>query len=124
LYPPACKPCGLEAKPEAKFLTLLFLRAMLSDPGRPSGISPSCRSLRIGFRRLIPPKTDSNRPKISIPALKINVDNKAYFRYPADYAFRLLEAPIFWAAAKSGTQGSIFDSSASKKKLLIFKPEH
>ena len=35
-----------------KFLTLLFLRAMLSDPDRPSKISPSYRSLRIGFRHL------------------------------------------------------------------------
>ena len=33
-----------------KFLTLLFLRAMLSDPGRPSRILPFYRSLRIGFR--------------------------------------------------------------------------
>jgi hypothetical protein len=45
---PSCRLC----EPEAKFLTLLFLRAMLSDPGRPSRILPSCRSLRIGFRRL------------------------------------------------------------------------
>jgi hypothetical protein len=39
-------------EPEAKFLTLLFLRAMLSDPGRPSRILPSYRSLRVGFRLL------------------------------------------------------------------------
>ena len=37
-------------KGSPKFLTLLFLRAMLSDPGRPSRILPFYRSLRIGFR--------------------------------------------------------------------------
>jgi len=41
-----------ETQGSPKFSTLLFLRAMLSDPDRPSRISPSCRSLRIGFRLL------------------------------------------------------------------------
>ena len=41
-----------EVKEPPKFLTFLFLRAMLSDPGRPSRISPNQRSLRLGFRFL------------------------------------------------------------------------
>jgi hypothetical protein len=38
----------------------------------------------------------------------INVDNKANFRYPEDYSFRLMEASICCATAKAGTQLTIF----------------
>ena len=41
-----------ETQGSPKFLTLLFLRAMLSDPGRPSRILPFYRSFRVGFRFL------------------------------------------------------------------------
>jgi hypothetical protein len=60
-------------------------------------------------------------PKCSIPRQKINVDNKARFGYQDSYWFRLIDAPICWAAAEAGTQLTIFDSSALKKQCLIFK---
>ncbi len=41
-----------DAKGPPKFLTFLFLRAVLSDPGKPSRISPNQRSLCLGFRFL------------------------------------------------------------------------
>ena len=62
----------------------------------------------------------SNWPKISTPKQKINVDNKANFRYPDDYSFRLMEASICWTAAETGTQLAIFAWYALKKQYLIF----
>jgi len=52
---------------------------------------------------------------------KISVDNKARFGYLNAYWFRLMDASIYWAAAKAGTQLSIFDSSASEKQLPKFE---
>jgi hypothetical protein len=49
-----------------------------------------------------------NLLKCSIPRQKINVDNKANFRYPNDYSFRLMEASICWPAVEAGTQLAIF----------------
>jgi hypothetical protein len=40
---------------------------------------------------------------VSAPNQKINVDNKANFRYPDDYSFILMEASVRWAAAQSVT---------------------
>jgi hypothetical protein len=34
----------------------------------------------------------------------INVDNKANFRYPVDYSFRLMQASICRTAAEADTQ--------------------
>ena len=81
----------------------------------------------------------------SNPAQKINVDNKARFRYPGWYWFRLIDVSLCCAAlsrrsstrrvvvppprdeawrAKSedetDTRFTVFDWSASKKQLLIF----
>jgi hypothetical protein len=36
--------------------------------------------------------------EIATAAQKINVDNKANFRYPDDYSFCLMEASICWVA--------------------------
>ncbi len=41
----------------------------------------------------------SKWPEIATAAQKINVDNKANFRYPDDYSFRLMQASICWAEA-------------------------
>ena len=41
-----------------------------------------------------PEEEDSDWPKISTPALKINVDNKANFRYSERECFRLIDASI------------------------------
>jgi hypothetical protein len=62
----------------------------------------------------------SNWSEISIPAQKINIDNKARFRYLDGYWFRLIDASICWAATEAGTQFTIFDLSALKKQLHIF----
>jgi len=56
----------------------------------------------------------------SIPALIINVDNKARFGYLDSYWFRLIDASICWATAEADTQFTIFDLSALKKRYLIF----
>jgi hypothetical protein len=57
-------------------------------------------------------------PKSSIPPQKINVDNKARFRYRDSYWFRLIDASICWAATEADTQFTIFDISALKKQCL------
>jgi len=49
-----------------------------------------------------------NLPKCSIPRQKINVDNKARFRYRDSYWFRLIDASICCAAAEADTQFTIF----------------
>jgi hypothetical protein len=54
------------------------------------------------------------------PFKKINVDNKARFRYPNGYWFRLIDASICWAAAEVDTQVAIFTCYAPKKQCLIF----
>jgi hypothetical protein len=61
-----------------------------------------------------------NLPECSIPAQKIDIDNKARFRYQVGYWFRLIDASISGASAEADTQFSIFDSSTLKKQLLIF----
>jgi hypothetical protein len=50
----------------------------------------------------------ANLPKCSIPRQKINVDNKARFRYLDSYWFRLIEASICGAAAEADTQCAFF----------------
>jgi hypothetical protein len=58
--------------------------------------------------RANPPEADPNLPKCSIPRQKINVDNKAPYRYYDNYWFRLMEAAICCAAAEADTQFTIF----------------
>jgi len=59
-------------------------------------------------------------PECPIPAQKIDIDNKARFRYRFGYWFRLIVASISGISAEADTQSIIFDSSASKKQILIF----
>jgi len=49
-----------------------------------------------------------NLPKCSIARKKINVDNKARFRYLDSYWFRLIDASICCATAEADTQFAIF----------------
>jgi len=51
---------------------------------------------------------------------KNNVDNKARFRYLDGYWFRLMNVSICCASAEADTRLTVFDSSVSKKQLLIF----
>ena len=44
----------------------------------------------------------------SIARQKINVDNKACFRYLDSYWFGLIDASIYYAAAEADTQFAIF----------------
>ena len=46
--------------------------------------------------------------------------NKANFRYPDDYSFRLMQALICCAAAEADTQFAIFPWYAPKKQCPIF----
>ena len=61
-----------------------------------------------------------NLPKSSIPPQKINVDNKARFRYRDSCWFRLIDASICWDSAEADTQFAIFAWFALKKQSLIF----
>ena len=60
-------------------------------------------------------------PKCSSPTPKIDIDNKARFRYLDSYWFRLFDASICCAVADADTQLTFFDSSAPEKQLLIFR---
>jgi hypothetical protein len=51
-------------------------------------------------------------PECSIPTQKIDIDNKARFRYQFGYWFRLIDAAISGAKADDDTQLIFFDSSA------------
>jgi hypothetical protein len=60
-------------------------------------------------------------PKWSIPTQKIDIDNNTRFRYQVGYWCPLIDALICDAKADADTQLIVFDSSALKKQLLIFK---
>jgi hypothetical protein len=67
--------------------------------------------LKPTFKKSNPGQTGElcpNLPKRSIPRQKINVDNKARFRYLDSYWFRLIDASICCAAAEADTQFAIF----------------
>jgi hypothetical protein len=59
-------------------------------------------------------------PKYSTPTPKIDIDNKARFRYQVGYWFGLLDVSICGARDDADTQLTVFDSSALKKQLPIF----
>jgi hypothetical protein len=49
-----------------------------------------------------------NSVNYPIASQKINVDNKARFRYRDSYWFRLIDASICWDSAEADTQFAIF----------------
>lgn len=55
-----------------------------------------------------------------LPPSKIDIDDKARFRYLDSYRSRVFDASICCAVADAGTQFTFFDSSAPEKQLLIF----
>jgi hypothetical protein len=59
--------------------------------------------------------------KAQLQLKKIDIDNNNRFHYQVGYWCPLIDASIYGAVADSGTQLSVFDSSALKKQLLIFR---
>jgi len=89
---------------------------------RPEGSRQVIR-LKPTFKKSSPKQSGalcSNWPKISPPKQKINLDNKANFRYLDNYSFRLMEVSICWTTAKAVTQLAIFAWYPLKKQYLIF----
>jgi hypothetical protein len=80
-----------------------------------AGLKPTLKKIQ---PQANPPEADPNLPKCSIPRQKMNVDNKAHFRYQVGYWFRLINGSIYGATADADIQLFVFDSSASEKQLL------
>jgi hypothetical protein len=61
-----------------------------------------------------------NLPKFAFPLPKIDIDNKARFRYQVGYWRTMIYVSICGARDDADTQLTVFGSSALKKQLHIF----